>query len=201
VQEIPTLFLYEPPTGKRWLVTPEVNPECAWVLAGEGRPTLKWDGTACLARNGLLFRRHRHREEQGDPPPGWLHWSLDKGARSGHGWIPVGNGPADRWHREACENLDDGHVLLGTYELCGPRVNANPHGFLKHLLIRHGDWPWQAANPRTFDNIRSFLADPEFAKEGIVWWHPDGRMAKIKRRDFGLPWPVKHPAIAREKGT
>ena len=26
--------------------------------------------------------------------------------------------------------------------------------------------------------------------EGIVWHHPDGRMAKIKRRDFGLSWPI-----------
>jgi hypothetical protein len=25
--------------------------------------------------------------------------------------------------------------------------------------------------------------------EGIVWHHQDGRMAKIKRRDFGYPWP------------
>ena len=24
--------------------------------------------------------------------------------------------------------------------------------------------------------------------EGIVWHHPDGRWAKIKRRDFGLKW-------------
>ena len=27
--------------------------------------------------------------------------------------------------------------------------------------------------------------------EGIVWHHPDGRMAKIKARDFGIQWPPK----------
>ena len=25
--------------------------------------------------------------------------------------------------------------------------------------------------------------------EGIVWHHPDGRMVKIKRKDFGFKWP------------
>jgi hypothetical protein len=25
--------------------------------------------------------------------------------------------------------------------------------------------------------------------EGVVWYHEDGRMVKIKRRDFGLKWP------------
>lgn len=27
----------------------------------------------------------------------------------------------------------------------------------------------------------------------IPWWHPSGRMCKIKRRDFGLPWPLTRP--------
>jgi hypothetical protein len=45
------------------------------------------------------------------------------------------------------------------------------------------------ADPRTFDEIREWLDDPEFPFEGIVWHHPDGRMAKVKARDFGIRWP------------
>ena len=39
--------------------------------------------------------------------------------------------------------------------------------------------------PRTFDALRAFLADHDDI-EGIVWHHPDGRMVKIKGKDFGI---------------
>jgi len=37
--------------------------------------------------------------------------------------------------------------------------------------------------PRTFDGIRGFLETMDI--EGLVFHHPDGRMAKIKKRDYG----------------
>lgn len=40
--------------------------------------------------------------------------------------------------------------------------------------------------PRDFDGIKAWLTDRQI--EGLVWHHDDGRMAKIKRRDFGLKW-------------
>jgi len=40
-----------------------------------------------------------------------------------------------------------------------------------------------------FTNVKSFLAETEI--EGVVWHHAQGHMAKIKRRDFSLPWPIK----------
>lgn len=43
--------------------------------------------------------------------------------------------------------------------------------------------------PRDYDGLKEFLADR--CIEGIVWHHPDGRMVKIKARDFGIPWPRK----------
>jgi hypothetical protein len=72
--------------------------------------------------------------------------------------------------------------------LCGPKVQGNPHGFTAHVLLPHGlarTSPFE----RTFEGVREYLAAN--AIEGIVWHHPDGRMVKIKRRDFNLPWPVK----------
>jgi hypothetical protein len=45
-------------------------------------------------------------------------------------------------------------------------------------------------DPRTYEEIRDFLTKTEI--EGIVWHDlTNGEMAKIKRRDFGLAWPVK----------
>ena len=41
----------------------------------------------------------------------------------------------------------------------------------------------------TPSGLKDWLSAPHY--EGLVWHHPDGRMAKIKRRDFGLSWPVK----------
>jgi hypothetical protein len=47
--------------------------------------------------------------------------------------------------------------------------------------------------PHSFEGIRAYLASREI--EGIVWWRvpddPGCDKAKIKRRDFSLPWPVK----------
>ncbi|MFF0467058.1 hypothetical protein ACFYPX_06380 [Micromonospora zamorensis] len=39
--------------------------------------------------------------------------------------------------------------------------------------------------PLDHDGLRAWLlAHPDW--EGVVWHHPDGRMAKLKRRDFLL---------------
>lgn len=58
---------------------------------------------------------------------------------------------------------------------------------LVHFSQRHGEG--RAISPeRSFEGLNRHLA--ENCDEGIVFHHPDGRMAKIKRRDFGLRWPI-----------
>ena len=37
--------------------------------------------------------------------------------------------------------------------------------------------------PRTFDALREWMKSKDI--EGIVFHHSDGRMAKIKKRDYG----------------
>jgi hypothetical protein len=70
-----------------------------------------------------------------------------------------------------------------TYELCGPKVNGNPERVGRHILAPHGLMPVEDA-PRDFDGLAAYLARFD---GGIVWHHPDGRMAKLKRRDFPAP--------------
>ena len=72
----------------------------------------------------------------------------------------------------------------GTYELVGPKIQGNPERFDLYEFVRHSTAPIFYDAPRTFDGLREWLSRRDI--EGIVWHHPDGRMAKIKKRDFGL---------------
>jgi hypothetical protein len=104
------------------------------------------------------------------------------------GWQPAEQSPFFKYLYEALSDAPDWGVwdAPGTYELCGPRINGNPEQFERHMLIRHDTAQPFAYTDRTFAAIRDqCLALREvFNIEGIVWHHPDGRMAKIKGRDF-----------------
>lgn len=163
------------------LVRDEVTPGAEWVLAGEGVATRKWDGTCCMIRDGGLYKRYD--AKRGKAPPAGFEPAQEPDPVTGHwpGWVPVGVTPEDRWHREAFAR--DGHGAVdGTYELVGPKIQGNPEKFSEHRLIRHGDVVLES--PRTFEELRQYLSDG--AIEGIVWHHPDGRMVKIKAKDFGF---------------
>lgn len=158
------------------LVRDEVVPGAEWVLAGEGVATRKYDGTCCMVRGGALFKRYD--AKSGKTPPVGFEPAQDPDPTTGHwpGWLPVSNGPDDRWHRDAMHpDIPD-----GTYELCGPKIQGNPEGLATHVLVRHGKEIIDP--PRTFSGLKEWLKLCPF--EGIVWHHPDGRMVKIKRKDF-----------------
>lgn len=161
------------------LVRNEVVPGTEWVVAGMGRATQKHDGTACLVKDGQLYKRY---DVKGGrlAPMGFIP-AQDPDERTGHwpGWLAVGPGPEDKWFRQAHQ----GNEPDGTYELCGPKVQGNPEHLEQHTLIPHGSVELPDA-PRDFDGLNAYFATRDI--EGIVWHHPDGRMVKIKARDFGL---------------
>lgn len=164
------------------LVRNEVVPGAEWVLEGQGKPTRKWDGTCCMVKDKVLYKRYDAKKGK-EPPEGFVP-AQDPDPVTGHwpGWVKVGDGPEDQYHRESYGgdeySLDD-----GTYELCGPKIQGNPEKLSVHLLIAHGHHDIQG-NPRTFDEIKAFFQSNDV--EGIVWHHPDGRMVKIKAKDFGI---------------
>ncbi len=167
------------------LVRDELVPGAEWVAAGEGVATRKFDGTCCMVRAGKLFKRYDAKTGK-EPPAGFEPAQSEPDANTGHwpGWLPVGDGPDDARHREGFAHyLGYAPIEDGTYELCGPNVQGNPEQKPVHMLVKHGAEVLHDC-PRTFDALREYLSDG--AIEGVVWWHEDGRLVKIKGKDFGI---------------
>lgn len=177
MKKIPTIF-------KRNLVehklTDECNPDCLWVFKGEGMATRKWDGTCCLIMDGGLFKRRE--VKKGKPIPSlFVVIDFDEVTGKRVGWMPVTD--EDKWHIEAFKPGQKD----GTYELVGPKVQGNPEEFDSHTLISHADSYDYIEAPIYYNSLKAWLEPMNI--EGLVWHHPDGRMAKIKKKDFGLKRP------------
>ncbi len=195
MKKIPSLFVRDW-EGDRSRVLDEVDPSCTWVIDGEGYATVKVDGSCrYLDPEGNWWKRYTVKQKAA--PAGFVPCG-DPDPRTGKvaGWVPVTGGGEDRWFREAlCIGGGPNDFRRGqTYELIGPKVQSNPYGLDVHRLVEHGseraDCPHDG-----YDSIRDWLTTHRH--EGVVWHHPDGRMAKIKRRDFGLPWPTPREGARR----
>jgi hypothetical protein len=180
VKKIPTLFKRDPDDMRR--VTREVHPDCQWVIDGEGVATRKYDGT-CVMYDGERWWARREVKPGKTAPAGFVAIETDDVTGKTVGWEPIEQSAFAKYHAEALAGpyppFETWRPM--TYELCGPKVNGNPESFGIHVLVPHGLAPVDDA-PRDFDGLAKTLA--EFEDEGIVWHHPDGRMAKLKRRDF-----------------
>lgn len=186
MKKIPSLFVRDWDRDPS-RVTEAVEPGCEWVIRGEGIATRKYDGTACMVERGNLFKRYD--AKGGKPAPEGFRPCQEPDPKTGHwpGWLPVG--PDDKWHIWTFYVQLRGEAIPdGTYELVGPKIQGNPDGFDDYDLERHGAHALTVPN-RSFEGIKAYLTENWI--EGIVFHHYDGRMVKIKRTDFGLPWPVR----------
>jgi len=175
------------------LVRNEVTPGAEWVINGEGVPTRKVDGTSCLVKEGELYKRYDSKKGK-NPPVGFIP-AQDPDPVTGHwpGWLKVGTGNEDKWHNEGYQNiksLNNGVILDGTYELVGPKVQGNPENYDRHMLLRHDSLVLvdDIKLARDFESIKNYLEEKNKSSyfEGIVFHHSDGRMVKIKAKDFGI---------------
>jgi hypothetical protein len=176
----------------RFLATNQITPGCEWVINGEGIATRKWDGTCCKVENGILYKRYDAKHGK-TPPEGFIP-AQEPDPITGHwpGWLKINpNDPANRWHIEALGNtIKMAHpngLPDGSYELVGPKINGNRDNIPTHQWIRHGSQIYPDA-PRDFEGLKRWFTAFNLSCEGIVFHHPDGRMCKIKRSDFGLKW-------------
>lgn len=176
-----TLSLFQRNYETDRLVRNEIVPGAEWVAAGEGIATRKYDGTCCMIKDGKLFKRYEAKKQ----PPADFIPAQGKDAVTGHwvGWRPCyRDDPSDKYHWEAFDALED--KAEGTYELLGPKIQGNPEKMSNHTLIKHSNAEVLTDCPEDFDGLKSYLEHLDI--EGIVWHHPDGRMVKIKKRDFGF---------------
>lgn len=182
MKKIPTLFARDW-NGDRRYVLNQVTPGCEWVAAGEGTPTRKFDGTCVIFKDGAWWARREVKPGK-STPPGFVVVETDPETGKTVGWEPAVQSGFWKWLAEADAGLGGGERPLdgGTYELVGPKVNGNPEGYSEHVLVEHAEADRLTGAPRDFDGLAKWLHAHRF--EGIVWHHPDGRMCKIKRRDF-----------------
>ncbi len=189
MKKICSLFARDPNNPR--ILTNTFHPDAAWVVAGEGVATRKWDGTAVLVRGGRLFARYD--VKRGKIAPAGFEPAQDPDPNTGHhpGWLPAER-PEDKWIRAAAEShkvvgqLDD-----GTYEACGPKINGNPEGLSEHRLIRHGRDMINAV-PRDKVSLVEFFRAHNI--EGIVWWLREGDDTCNKVKITGEALGVRRPA-------
>jgi len=179
MKKIPTIFKRNQENMEA--ILPEPNESCSWVFAGEGVATRKYDGTCCMVEDGKLWKRREIKKGETIPDK-FKMADYDEVTGKTVGWMPATDNKEDRWHLEA---FGDANFPNGTYELCGPKVQGNPEGLDSHVLVPHSEATQYENVPRTFDGIKSFLESLDI--EGLVFHHPDGRMAKIKKRDYQQP--------------
>ena len=137
MKKIPTLFVRVFNNHRVVDITPEVTPGLEWVLAGEGKATVKIDGSCCLIKNGELYRRYD--AKAGRKPPEGAIPCCDPDPITGHWphWVKCSeSNPDDRWYLTAYKNTPD--TFDGTFEAIGSHFQKNPYRLDTDILVPHG---------------------------------------------------------------
>lgn len=186
MEKIPTLFK----RGDDHKVIDDWQEGCEWVLSAHGVATEKLDGmnVRLTVRNGTIVRLEKRRnpskrqKHEGIATP----WYVDMDEY----------GSEDKWlviaaHNTKTEIWPDGEHPC---EAVGPHIQGNSLALEEAVCVPFKLYPeWLLLTPpppRSFEALKAYLMDFEsqysagHQGEGIVWHHPDGRMAKIKRKDF-----------------
>ncbi len=172
--------------GNDFRVTPKIRIGTEWVFAGEGIATEKLDGTniRLTIQSGKVIqvekRRNPTREEKANgEEPGYVDAHREN--------------PQDKHIFRAVDGTDVSGFPDGVWpcEAVGPKIQGNPLGLMSptcYMFLLNPtvvpdvsrDYEGLKVYFKTFESVYS----PGHKAEGIVFHHPDGRMAKIKARDF-----------------
>jgi hypothetical protein len=185
MEKIPTALVRDP--NNRAKVLHEITPGCEWVFAGEGVPTRKWDGTCVMLDESGSWWARREVKFAKPTPPNFVAVTHDAVTGKTQGWEPIEQSSFAKFHQEALE-FATVNFEAGTYELIGPKLNGNPEHVEVHYLLKHSYAPTvaQLILPLTVESVCSALKRycEKYGAEGVVWHHPDGRMAKLKGKDL-----------------
>jgi hypothetical protein len=182
MKKIPTALMRNP--EDRAHVLDVIEEGCEWVFAGEGVATRKYDGTCTMLDAGGNWWARREVKPGADAPPNFASEDYDEVTGKVQGWEPIAQSSFAKFHAEAIAATD---VVFdaGTYELVGPKINGNPEKVARHHLVKHSRAEILEC-PRSIEGVKATVrVAGQQGWEGIVWHHPDGRMAKLKARDVG----------------
>lgn len=179
----------------RYIVTPKIAEDFDWVFEPGVRAVDKLDGTNVCVRIRFgkvdrVFNRTTEKYLMSIKMTRWESACMEGIARAIHrGWL---------------ENFPDGDHYG---ELIGEIINGNRHQVAGHIWVPFSylydkcHWhSWvQNKYPKTFETISEWFKElpslfnqrmkwHPIQAEGLVFMHPDGRMAKL-RRDM---WPWYH---------
>lgn len=187
MEKIQTVF----ERGQDGLVIDKPAPGTEWVFAGEGVATEKLDGTnvrLTIRNKGIVRVEKRRNPTKGQKAVGIREpWYVDTSPDD-----PQDKHILDAAARTPTEDLSDGEHCC---EAVGPKIQGNPLDLhARHCVCfnePHGV-PTYEDFPRTFEGMKAALhripaqycGKSARLAEGIVFHHPDGRRAKIKRKDF-----------------
>jgi hypothetical protein len=182
MKKMKTLFVKNDET---YLVSDEVDPDCAWVYDGNAVATRKYDGAACCIIEGRLYKRYDSKNSKRVPERAIRCMDYPVNGHMTY-WVPCDReNPGDRWFFEAFDALTWGD---GTYECIGERINGNPERVKGHRLIMHGCHTYGVKELAdfTYCSIISFVKAHDI--EGIVFHETVApyRMCKIRKKDFGF---------------
>ena len=141
-----------------------------WVLNGEGWATIMWDGVRVRTAGGTGDRWEALLDDVEHPTWWWARQTKYASA--------LDNALAE-WRL-----MVGGSPPVGVYQLVGPSIGDNPHGFDVHRLLAIDNTRWKYDEiPRTADSIKAGLERSE-GYAGVVFTHPDGRQFIVQRKDF-----------------
>lgn len=183
MKKITTLFKKNPENLGR--VINEIDPNNNWVFDDGVRCTRKFDGTACAIINKELYKRYDVKKGKSVPENAIPCQEPDEITGHWPHWVKCDrDDPSNKWHFEAFDKTVGYFVEDGTFELIGPKIQGNPEKSPDHTLIKHGSYSYTEYGNISFDNIKKLLTELDI--EGFVFHHPDGRMCKIRKSDFGI---------------
>ena len=187
MKKIPTLFTRVFEHHRIVDIKDEITPGCEDAFK-HGIATIKIDGSCCALINGEKYKRYD--AKKGKTPPVGAIPCCDPDPVTGHWphWVKLdANNPSDKWFFEAMRGL----INDGTYEAVGKHFNGNPYRMTRDFAIYHGAIVDEVE--RTYDGVAAWLETHD--EEGLVFWLNGEPACKIKRSDFGLPWPPKRGTV------
>ena len=178
------------------VVANEIDPGQSWFLDDGVLAVDKIDGTkiGLLFENGELSKVYNRMNEKR-----LLHKSASKWATA------CLEGISTAIPKDWCKEFEDGKYYYG--ELVGPIINANRHKLDKHIWVpfdylkKHCAWKSWSENkyPKDFESIKNWfknlpslfsmrMGKKDILTEGLAFYHPDGRVCKLRRDMFIEFW-------------